>query len=107
MPSYKDFYGSSYLAAKDLGKRIIKGKILTVGPETIKGKDSEETTRLVISISGEDKQVALNASNANRLGTAFGEDFTKWKGKSVQVNVATVQFAGKDVDGLYVKPVGK
>lgn len=104
MPSFRNFYGSKFLNAKTLGKRKVKGKILSADPQSIKGTDGTVATRLVIQVSGEEKPIALNSTNANALGEAYGEDYEKWIGKLVLVTVGKAQFQGQDVDGLKVTP---
>ena len=104
MPSYKDFYGSSFLSAKALGKRVIKGKILAIAPETMEGRDGKSKNRLCLTVSGEEKLIPLNATNADALGKKWGENFDKWKGRTVTIRITGVKFGDRDVDGLLVVP---
>jgi hypothetical protein len=104
MASYKNFYGPKTLSAKQLGNKKIKGKILDVTPVTMRGADKIVHTRLCLTVQGETKRIPLNATNAETLGTKYGEDFAKWKGKTVTIQVHKTQFEDQDVDGLLVTP---
>lgn len=104
MPSYKDFYGSKTLSATSLGSRKLRGKILAVGPETMEGKNGKESTKLCLTVAGEEKLVPLNSTNAQRVGAKFGDNYEKWKGRTVQVTTQKVTMGDKEVDGLLVSP---
>jgi hypothetical protein len=104
MLDWRKFYGGNYLSAKALGKRTLKGKILSVSPETIKGTDDETNTRLCVELEGEDKKIPLNAGNAEALAAKFGDDCGKWKGKKVIVDIHMTTYNGKPVPGLRIRP---
>jgi hypothetical protein len=107
MASWQDFYGTGYLSAKALGKRKIRGKIITVFPETTKGSTKEEKTQLCMEVTGEDAKILLNKTNAAALAAVFGDNFAKWVGRTVEIKTAPTTYAGKAVQGLLVVPIGK
>ena len=107
MASWQDFYGTGYLSAKALGKKKIRGKILAVYPETTKVGGKDEKTQLCLEVAGEDAKVLLNKTNATALGAAWGDNFNKWIGKTVEIKTGPTTYAGKAVPGLFVTPVGK
>lgn len=105
MPSWRQFYGGNYMSAKALGKRVIKSTITSVGPETIKGTDNEETTRLCLELKGEDKKFPVNAGNAEAIGAKFGDDYSKWKGKRIEVKCIDTKYNNERVKGLGMRPI--
>lgn len=106
MPTWKDFYGSKIMSAKKLGNRKIKGKVLEVTVESLTGTDGVAKDRLCLTLASCSEKIPLNASNAEALAKAFGDNYTSWVGKQIEVSKHKTQFAGSPVDGLLVRPIG-
>jgi hypothetical protein len=105
MATWKDFYGSNYISSKTLKGGKIKGKILAVNPETMTGTSGKEATRLCCTLQGQDKLLPLNATNAEAMAKKYGDNYDKWKGRTVEVSTTKRTFAGNEVDGLLVRPL--
>jgi len=98
-----DFIGSRYLSAADVDGQPIDGEIVEVGSERC-GTDRPRN-RLIIKLDSCAKPIVLNATNTTELKSAWGDETDEWLGKHVSVGTHKVRFAGKQVDGLVVKPL--
>jgi len=97
--SLKDLYpGSSYLNASDV-KGTATGKILSVGVEKMPRSNTE---RLVLEIEGQNKKLALNATNVKVLAARHGEVYDAWVGKEIQFAAIPTSFQGQSVNGLRI-----
>lgn len=107
MPSFRQFYGSKNVNVEWLAGRTLKGKILSIAPETLKATDGRENTRLVATVQGVEKLVAFNATASKAFAKKYGDDYDKWVGKAVKLSPGTTMFNGKEVDCVVVQPDGK
>lgn len=107
MPSFRQFYGSKNVNAKWLAGRILKGKILSVEPETLTAPDKTENTKLVATVQGIDKKVVFNATACDAMAKKFGEDYSKWIGKTIKLSPGVTQMNGEAKDCVVVTPEGK
>jgi hypothetical protein len=97
---FDSMYGSNYLKASDLKGRRPKVTIADVSTETFR----DGTRKAVISFVGKDKGMVLNATNARRLGDAYGTWPQAWIGKMVELYSEPVSFQGKTTEGLRLLP---
>jgi hypothetical protein len=107
MASYKDFYQTPLMSAKNLPKAGITGTVETINPEQQKGKDGQGGTKLVIEINGGDVRIALNKTNAVIMAKAYGEDFQQWVGKKIKITTHKTSYMGAATDGLLIVPISK
>ena len=94
-----EVFPSNYVKADDL-----KGRDVTV---VISGATMEKLgndQKLVLHFQGKDKGMVCNKTNANRIAYLYGEDTDGWVGKEIVLVSEFVEFQGKTVKGLRVKP---
>ena len=99
--NYKTAFGS-YLKAEDLQGKTVRLSIERVTLEDIKGQDGQTQRRLVVHFAGRDKTMILNKTNADTLGSIFGEDTDDWTG-AVILYPDTTMFGGKRVACLRLR----
>lgn len=103
MSSVNALYGGKYLNAATVKSEGLRGKkfaIYDVRTETLR-----DQTKLVLELQGTDKEIALNKRNAMTLAEAFGDDYTQWKNKQIEIQLTRVMFQGNMVDGVEILPV--
>jgi arabinogalactan endo-1,4-beta-galactosidase len=93
-------FPSNYLKAADLQGRTITVKISHVTSEKL-GDDN----KLIIYFEGKQKGMVLNKTNANNLAFAFGPETDDWQGAEAQLYPTMVDFQGRSVEALRIKPV--
>lgn len=80
MPNVSDYY-SLWLKAADIpADKVITVTIERVTVETLHPRPTEETKKLVLAFKGKNRRLILNSTNANKLATIGGEDYTAWPG---------------------------
>lgn len=99
MPRVSDVYGGQYLKAAMIGEDTFKMEIKEVVEEEI---GQEKDRKLVVYFRGTDKGLVLNATNANTLAEAYGDDTDNWSRKVVKLYTAWTEFGGRRVKGLRV-----
>lgn len=95
-------FPSQYLKASDLGGREIRVTMGRVEREEI-GTDK----KLVLYFQGKDKGMVLNKTNANNIASLYGPETEDWQGKRIMLTVAWVDFQGRSVEALRVRPPAK
>lgn len=93
-------FPSNYLKAADLQGRTITVKIKHVTTERLGDDD-----KLIIYFEGKQKGMVLNKTNANNLAFAFGPETDDWQGAEAQLYPTMVDFQGRSVEALRLKPV--
>ena len=100
MPTMDDIY-SSYLTADHVKEH--GGEKVTV----IKGVEARsfgEKKKLVLALDGFEKDLVVNATNANEIAKIAGtKDYSKWVGVKVTLYSTKVQFRNEMVDAIRVK----
>lgn len=97
----RDFTGSRYLTAAELGSERRKAKITDVTSELV-GVDKEE--KLVLHL--EDlKPIVLNKTNIANIANVLGDETDAWVGEIVSIWTEMTSFAGRPVRGLRLAPV--
>ncbi len=92
------FRSKKSLAAADLG-----GKAVRVTIESVEVQKFDEGEKPVLRFVGKDKSLVLNATNANRIIDAVGDDESdNWIGWSITLYPTKVDFQGKRVDAIRV-----
>jgi len=59
----------------------------------------------VLHFSNHQRGLVLNKTNANTIADIYGDDTDAWLGKTIQVGSQWVEFQGRQVLGLRVRPV--
>jgi hypothetical protein len=98
-------YGSKMLSGTELGDRKIRARIEDVLKQTLQGRTPGEParTKVVLALAGQEKQLALNATNFTYLRDTLGRDPRNWVGAEIGIKAENVNFAGRTVKGLRVK----
>lgn len=95
-------FPSNYLKSDDLQDRDVLVVIATATMEKV-GDDH----KLVLSFQGKEKTMICNKTNANRIAYLYGEETDDWTGKEIILTSEFVEFQGKTVKGLRIKPPQK
>jgi hypothetical protein len=88
-------FPSQYLKASDLQGREIRLTMARVEREKI-GDDFKP----VLYFKGKDKGMALNKTNANTIGDAYGDDTDDWFDQPIILFSIKTEYQGKVVDGI-------
>lgn len=101
MPNYKDFYGSEFLNANDLQSNSVDASIkMVIAREIAENQGGEIKQKLVAYFHELELPMILNATNATTLGSAVGEDYSKWVDVPVTIYKTSVNFKGRMVAAL-------
>jgi arabinogalactan endo-1,4-beta-galactosidase len=95
-------FPSNYLKATDLQGRQVLVRMDRVEYEMI-GNDK----KLILYFEGKEKGMVLNKTNANNIAHIYGEDTTEWRGAEIVLFEAMVDFQGKTVPAIRVRPPQK
>ncbi len=95
-------FPSNYLKSDDLQDRDASVVISGASLEKV-GSD----TRLVLTFRGKSKSMICNKTNAGRISYMYGDDTDGWIGQEIVLTSEFVEYQGKTVKGLRVKPPQK
>jgi hypothetical protein len=94
MPTIDDIYGGNYMAAKD----VPEGKTMDVIATSITVRTAKEGEKpKLVATLNIGKDLAINKTNAKRLATKFGNDYTQWVGKSFKLVRSFTTYSGEEV----------
>lgn len=99
MVNVNDVYPSNYLKAADLKKREVAVTIDRVVMEDLGGDHKP-----VAYFAGKEKGVVLNKTNSTNIASAYGPETDMWIGKSVILYPAWVDFQGKSMEAIRIRP---
>jgi hypothetical protein len=94
-----EVFPSNYVKADDL-----KGREVSVVISEAKMEKLGSDTKLVIYFQNKEKGMVCNKTNANRIAYLYGEDTDDWIGKEIVLASEFVEYQGKTVKGLRVRP---
>jgi hypothetical protein len=97
-----DIYQGDSLRAADL-----KGQAHVVVIETVTRKDFDDGPKLVLTFQGRKKSLITNKTNANRIAFAHGKDTDRWVGREIELYPDLVDFQGKTVEAIRIRPVAR
>lgn len=92
-------FPSNYLRASDL-----QGKEPTVTIARVEMEDIGDDRKPVVYFAGKEKGVVLNKTNANNISMLYGDDTDNWIGKPIGLYATYVDFQGRSVEAIRVKP---
>lgn len=92
-------YGGDSLKASDL-----QGTEPTVTIARVEMKNFDKGNKLVITFTGKKKVLICNKTNANRIAFAYGTNTDNWIGQQIQLYVDLVDFQGKPMEAIRVRP---
>ncbi len=94
----ENYAGGNYMNAADVPSPFT-AEIAAVDMETMR----DDTEKLALTITGTDKLLLLNKTNAEELAEAYGDDTDSWIGKPVVVYTSRTLFQGKRVPAIRVR----
>jgi hypothetical protein len=92
-------FPSKYLRASDL-----QGREITVTISHLTMEEFDGDPKPVAYFVGKEKGVALNKTNSTNIASAYGPETDDWQGKSVILYPAWVDFQGKSVEAIRIRP---
>lgn len=92
-------YPSNYLKAEDL-----QGREVTVTIDRVVVEKLGQDEKPIMYFQGKQKGVVLNKTNATNIGSVYGGETTAWTGKKVTLFPAWVDFQGKSVQAIRIRP---
>ena len=94
-------YPSKYLAAADLKGKEVPVVINRVVMEQV-GQNNE--SKPIAYFEGHQKGLVLNKTNSMNIATGYGPETNNWPGCGVILFPAWVDYAGKSVEAIRVRP---
>ena len=94
-----EVFPSNFIKAEDLQGRDVTVIISNAQIEKL-GNDN----KLVMYFKGKDKGLVCNKTNAGRISYLYGDDTDDWIGKPIVLTSEFVEFQGKSVKAIRVKP---
>ncbi len=99
MVNVNESFPSEYLRGTDL-----KDKEAAVNISHVETRDVGGDPKLVIFFQNKKKGVVLNKTNAMNIASGYGPETDSWIGKSVILYPALVDFQGKSVLAVRIRP---
>lgn len=93
-------FPSNYIKCADL-----KGREVTVTIDSYKMEDIGDEQKPVLYFRGKEKGLVMNKTNGNNIAAAYGDDMDTWTGAMIALYPARVDFQGRTVDAVRVRPV--
>lgn len=94
-----DAFPSNFLKAADLN-----GAQPTVTITDVRMEDIGDDRKPVVYFDGKEKGVVLNKTNATNISGAYGPNTEGWRGKKVVLFSTWVDFNGKSVEAIRMRP---
>ena len=91
---------SKWLSASELQGFEVKVQIAALAVAEFR-----EENKPALLFVGKQKGLALNRTNARKLAAAFGDEMDSWVGKEIIIYPEVVDFGGRPVDSIRVRPV--
>lgn len=92
-------FPSEYLRAADL-----QGRNIRVTISHVEMRDVGDDNKPVLFFQGKEKGVVMNKTNSNNIAAAYGDDTDGWGGKEVVLYEAMVDFQGRSVAAIRIRP---
>jgi hypothetical protein len=97
-----DAFPSKHIKAADLNGRTVR---VTIERYAIEEIGQEKSRKIVLYFRGKEKGLVLNKTNATNIELMHGPDIDDWAGCDVELFTAMVDFQGRSVEAVRVKPV--
>jgi hypothetical protein len=95
-------FGGDTLKAADL-----QGTEPVVIISSVEMKKFDNGNKLVVTFQGKKKVLVCNKTNANRIAHVHGTNTDNWIGKEIILFTDLVDFQGKTVEAIRIRPVPK
>ena len=105
MVSISESFPSKYVKASDLKGQNVIVVIGQVTFERIGTNDKDD--KPVLYFQGKSKGMVLNKTNATNIAHLYGDDTDDWAGREIVLFPAMVDFQGKTVEAIRVRPPAK
>lgn len=92
-------FPSNFLKSEDLQDHDVPVVIASAELELV-GKER----KLILTFQGKKKSMICNKTNSGRISFLYGDETDAWIGKEIILTSEFVEFQGKTVKGLRVKP---
>jgi hypothetical protein len=92
-------YGGGFLKAADL-----QGREVTVTIDRVELVELDDGKKLCLHFKGKDKGLLLNKTNSVNVASMYGPQTDGWLGKPVTIGTSWVDFQGKSVEALRIRP---
>ena len=93
------FFPGEYLKAADL-----QGHNVRVIIDRVELRDIGGDEKPVLFFQGKEKGVVLNKTNNNNIISAYGDETDEWVGKELILFEAMVDFQGRSVSAIRIRP---
>ena len=100
MSNVNKMFPSNFISAGDLEGRDVQVKIGRIEVEEVGGDHKH-----VVYFQGAKKGMVLNKTNAMNIATMYGPETDSWIGKAITLYPAWVDFQGRSVEAIRVRPV--
>jgi hypothetical protein len=100
MARVSDVFPSNYLKAGDL-----QGRTLRVTMDRVEVEQIGQDRKPVLYFRNKQKGVVLNKTNATNIALMFGEDMDDWGGSDVELFPTMVDYQGRSVEAIRIRPV--
>lgn len=97
-----DQFPSNYLKASDLQGREVK-----VTMDRIEMEKLGDDNKMVLYFIGKTKGVVLNKTNSMNISAGYGPETDNWPGAAVILYSTWVDFQGKSVEAIRIRPASK
>ena len=94
-----NIYGGGFLKAADL-----QGREVTVTIDRVELVELDDGKKLCLHFKGKDKGLLLNKTNSVNVASMYGPQTDGWLGKPVTIGTSWVDFQGKSVEALRIRP---
>jgi hypothetical protein len=92
-------FPSNFLKSEDLQDRDVTVVIASAELEQVGNE-----RKLVLSFQGKQKRMICNKTNSQRIKFLYGDETDDWTGREIILTSEFVEFQGRTVKGLRVKP---
>lgn len=98
MPSIDEVYAGKSLKALDL-----EGNDVTLTIRSADAKDFDDGAKITIEFAETEKTFICNKTNATRIASLHGKDYSTWHGKQITLYPDMVDFKGEQVEAIRVR----
>lgn len=95
--------GGSLLSAAAVRRQMLEGRPLTIAG--VSPQEFDDRKKLVLEFEEIGEKLALNTTNTQILGGAYGMESDAWVGKKLTLFLTKVKFQGNLTDSVQVKAV--
>lgn len=103
MPDFRGMFDRQFIGVWDLGGKDRTVVISDVKAETI-SNGKQKNKKPVISFKGAEKRFLANVTTAKCIAAMYGNNTDAWIGKAITLYPTQVDFGGKTVDAIRVRP---